>query len=357
MYRVLDFLLKDVKNKNELKKTAVATRFCCILMTLYLIVFGVVAVYENSLLALLIMGLFVAGYIISFVLSYGQRSVGASHIFIFVTLITVCLCVRWFGWNSGIQHFLFALVLYNILFLRMGLWEQIADAIIICAIRLGLYFYCRYFDPVCVLNVQTQMYIQIASTIFVFAILIACGVNYALENQDTENKLIKYNKELEYIASTDPLTKLWNRFKMFEYINSRLEYNGDGFSSICICDIDFFKKINDTYGHEAGDEVLRQISALLMNQIKNNGAVARWGGEEFLFFFDNYNGDDALVKLSEIRNAVKKLVVDYGDNQISFTMTFGLVEYDSKLSIDENIKIADERLYTGKQNGRDQIVY
>ena len=89
----------------------------------------------------------------------------------------------------------------------------------------------------------------------------------------------------------------------------------------------------------------------------NQGAVARWGGEEFLLFFDGLNGDEALMKLSDIRSKIKKMVVPYNDNEIKFTMTFGLVEYDKELSFDQNIKVADDRLYLGKQGGRDQIVY
>jgi len=264
--------------------------------------------------------------------------------------------VLWFGWDSGIQHFLFALVIFNILFVRMSIKTQFLSVLVICAVRLSLYFYCRVFEPIHMLSPDMKMIIQVISTVFVFALITVCGINYAIENQNTENELRKYNVELQRIASTDPLTKLWNRHKMIEHVSEFLA-QGNEFCSLCLCDIDFFKKINDTYGHEAGDKVLVSLADLFMKEMRECGAVARWGGEEFLIAFENVNGDDALVLLSELRNKVKKLVTNYEGQEIKFTMTFGLVEYDRTLSLDENTKIADDRLYRGKQNGRDQIVY
>lgn len=356
MKALIQLFFKDIIDKNELKKTAVATRCCCALMVLYLVIFSVITLTHGSVWGSAKLVVMIAGYIIAFYMTYGksvQRAVVAVNI---VTLIGISGTVAWFGWNSGIQHFLFALVLYNILFARMGVVPQMISAIGVCAVRLSLYFYCRNCNPQFVLGDNFDVVVQICSTIFVFLLIIACGVNYAIENKNTENKILKYNKELEKIASTDPLTKLWNRYKMFEFVESFLE-DKTKFCSICLCDIDFFKRINDTYGHEAGDKVLVTLADLFKDEMINRGAVARWGGEEFLVFFEKLNGDDALMRLSEIRQRIKKTVIEYGDEKISITMTFGLVEYDKELTLDENIKIADDRLYQGKNSGRDQIVY
>lgn len=85
--------------------------------------------------------------------------------------------------------------------------------------------------------------------------------------------------------------------------------------------------------------------------------AARWGGEEFIFLFEGANGDEAKILLAHLQNAVRKATITYGEVQFRVTMTFGLVEYDTKLRLDENISIADERLYIGKENGRDRIIY
>ena len=171
-----------------------------------------------------------------------------------------------------------------------------------------------------------------------------------------ERKLIKYNEELEQTANTDTLTQLWNRHHLMRYMEKKVKESNE-FISIAIGDIDFFKKINDTYGHDGGDEVLRKLARVFMRKMEGQGVVARWGGEEFIFVYEKANGDEAKEKLSDLQEAIKKTVIRYGEQDIKVTMTFGLVEFNNRCSLDENIRIADERLYLGKEAGRDRIVY
>ena len=163
-----------------------------------------------------------------------------------------------------------------------------------------------------------------------------------------EQKLVRYNTKLQKLASVDALTGLWNRRSMWEYIRA-VEYDYEvgnaGFVSIAIADIDFFKRINDTYGHDAGDEVLKAVAELFMDKMKTYGRVCRWGGEEFLFVFYGRNGDAAYDVLQEIYD------------EIRITMTFGLEEYDKNDGMEMAIRRADEKLYQGKETGRDKIVY
>nr|MCR5847280.1 GGDEF domain-containing protein [Lachnospiraceae bacterium] len=127
--------------------------------------------------------------------------------------------------------------------------------------------------------------------------------------------------------------------------------------SICMCDIDFFKRINDTYGHDFGDDVLVAISYIFKKMESEGGYISRWGGEEFLMIFPGLNGDEAYIKVYDIYNEIKKVVVPYGEENVSITMTYGLTEFDLGKSTEENIKEVDEKLYMGKQTGRDRIVY
>lgn len=115
--------------------------------------------------------------------------------------------------------------------------------------------------------------------------------------------------------------------------------------------------MNDTYGHEAGDEVLKHVAKLLEEHMKHRGYVARWGGEEFLFLFKNGNGDEAKMDLERIRSRVEESVVRWENQDIQITMTFGLVEYRSKDSLEENISLADQKLYSGKKAGRNRVVF
>ena len=160
-----------------------------------------------------------------------------------------------------------------------------------------------------------------------------------------EQKLVRYNTKLQKLASVDALTGLWNRRSMWEYIRA-VEYDYEvgnaGFVSIAIADIDFFKRINDTYGHDAGDEVLKAVAELFMDKMKTYGRVCRWGGQYFLFVFYGINGEAAYYVLQQ---------------EIRITMTFGLEEYDKNDGMEMAIRRADEKLYQGKETGRDKIVY
>ena len=175
-----------------------------------------------------------------------------------------------------------------------------------------------------------------------------------------ESRLQEYNKELRHVASTDPLTKVWNRFRMLEHVDKCVKRYRKGemqFMSLAIGDIDYFKRVNDTYGHECGDEVLRSLAHLFDEQTRGIGAVARWGGEEFLFLFENMNGDEAWTVLSSIQTKVNRLDILYEGEVHHVTMTFGLAEFDFTRSLDDNIKQADDMLYQGKARGRNRIIY
>ena len=170
----------------------------------------------------------------------------------------------------------------------------------------------------------------------------------------------RYNTKLQKLASVDALTGLWNRRSMWEYIRA-VEYDYEignaGFVSIAIADIDFFKRINDTYGHECGDMVLKSISNIFKKNMEEKGLVSRWGGEEFLFVFYGRNGDAAYDVLQEIYDEIHRLTVSYENEEIRITMTFGLEEYDKNDGMEMAIRRADEKLYQGKETGRDKIVY
>ena len=175
-----------------------------------------------------------------------------------------------------------------------------------------------------------------------------------------QKKRLVIRKKLQKIASVDALTGLWNRRSMWEYIRA-VEYDYEignaGFVSIAIADIDFFKRINDTYGHDAGDEVLKAVAELFMDKMKTYGRVCRWGGEEFLFVFYGRNGDAAYDALQEIYDEIHRLTVSYENEEIRITVTFGLEEYDKNDGMEMAIRRADEKLYQGKETGRDKIVY
>lgn len=132
--------------------------------------------------------------------------------------------------------------------------------------------------------------------------------------------------------------------------NEKIDY------SVVMCDVDWFKKINDNYGHDAGDHVLIKISQLIMDNIKDCGFASRWGGEEFLLIYQ-LDHDGTKARVEQLQKAIREYDFTYGDNEIRLTMTFGVEAGHKEESYEERIKRADNKLYIGKNNGRDQIVY
>ena len=134
----------------------------------------------------------------------------------------------------------------------------------------------------------------------------------------------------------------------------RASTNGTPFA-IAIGDIDFFKKVNDTYGHSCGDLVLKSVSDILRGHMNSIGFVARWGGEEFLFVFDHLDAQQAQKSLQDLLTKIRELEIPYQDQVIRVTMTFGLVAGDER-DQDTLLCLADNKLYEGKTGGRDRVI-
>lgn len=356
MGKLKNILFMDVDNPNEKADGPIALRISAIVMMIYLAVISVLPVMVHRVLWIVGNLLFVLIYGHLIGMTYRNHTRKALTWYNVVTVAAVCFNVGLIGWNSGIQHFLFVLVLIDLIFTCRNRWNQCAVVLFLCVIRLALYFYCRMYATTIQLQIFYDIFLQVFTTVAVFFMLYLNGMMLARDSQIIERKLMKYNKELQRAANTDMLTKLWNRLFLMQYMEKKVA-SPDIFMSIAIGDIDFFKKVNDTYGHECGDEVLRTLAAVFKKEMEGHGVVARWGGEEFIFVFEGVNGDEAMVLLDHLQRVIRDTVINYEGLQLKVTMTFGLVEYNTKLRLDENINIADERLYIGKEKGRDRIIY
>lgn len=161
-------------------------------------------------------------------------------------------------------------------------------------------------------------------------------------------------KELEFLSSHDRLTGIYNRSKFDELLDYELkQFNRYGKTfSLAICDFDNFKIINDTYGHQVGDEVMVQSVNIISNIIRESDLFARWGGEEFTLLLPNTNQENAKLLLEKIRTAIQ----DYHFKVIGkFTLSCGLSEVkaeDTAISIMTRI---DDALYHSKNNGRNRV--
>ncbi|MDX4068131.1 diguanylate cyclase [Aliarcobacter skirrowii] len=170
-------------------------------------------------------------------------------------------------------------------------------------------------------------------------------------------ELYEKNEELERLSITDKLTGLYNRAKLDSVLNTEFEkairYN-DIFSVI-IMDIDFFKSVNDNFGHQIGDDVLKESAKILSSCIRTSDTLGRWGGEEFLIICPNSKQEDAIKLANRINIAIKQHTFSTYPKKV--TMSLGVVSYCSIFKKAEDIVAsADIALYKAKQTGRDRVV-
>lgn len=164
------------------------------------------------------------------------------------------------------------------------------------------------------------------------------------------------------LAFSDPLTGLYNRRYIIEklpvdLLNAVLSSNE---LSIIIADIDFFKSVNDRYGHLAGDETLKKVAKTLSDCIKRDSDwIARYGGEEFLICMPDADVETAKTTAEYMRKSLETLAIRYDDTEFNVTASFGIHNMKSTRSesVDDLIKHADEKLYMAKRNGRNRIEY
>ena len=169
--------------------------------------------------------------------------------------------------------------------------------------------------------------------------------------------IVAMQKSFKNLVEKDILTGLDNRRcgekALEQFHRSALEENSK--FVVVLGDIDLFKKVNDQHGHPGGDAVLKAVACLLQKSVEGKGSAARWGGEEFLLLYENMDLLSALRELESLLEEVRAARVNYKDDEIRVTMTFGAVEGSAE-EIHTLLKAADDRLYFGKEHGRDCII-
>lgn len=197
------------------------------------------------------------------------------------------------------------------------------------------------------------------SNVFISFGLIIAFMTILVNQMDRYTGTLKTQKnDMEENASIDTLTGLRNRKSLDMYLNKAFARAlGDRkYFTILMCDIDNFKHVNDTYGHECGDLVLKNIANIFKSETREDDIVVRWGGEEILIIIDGNNY--IAQKIAErCRQAIEDSEVVYKDTTVKVTITIGGASYYQGVDKDTLIGRADSNLYTGKKNGKNQVVF
>jgi len=166
--------------------------------------------------------------------------------------------------------------------------------------------------------------------------------------------LKNYQEKLEVLSKTDQLTKVHNSLYIDEVLQKQYYrfFRNDEKCSLILMDIDFFKEVNDVYGHIAGDLFLVEFAKLLKGSIRESDMVGRWGGEEFLIILPHSSIKDAQILAEKLR----KTIATFNFTKVgSKTASFGISEFTMGLSTEQVLDNADKALYKSKENGRDRI--
>ncbi|KZY61108.1 diguanylate cyclase [Oleiphilus sp. HI0071] len=169
--------------------------------------------------------------------------------------------------------------------------------------------------------------------------------------------LEKVNGELEQLSRTDRLTQLFNRGYWEECLIREYErftrYKTE--CSVVMLDIDHFKKVNDTYGHPAGDAVIKRVAELVRDNLRKTDIAGRYGGEEFSVILQNTDDASAVYFCERLRKSVEKCTVMHDGNEIRFTISLGISQADPELvNYKAWLEQADQALYASKEGGRNQ---
>ncbi len=200
----------------------------------------------------------------------------------------------------------------------------------------------------------------VISTAISILVLLYLSIATQTSLKESALKSRTHAQKLNYIANHDPLTGLMNRRKISLYLKrcaqDKLSSGKD--YALCIFDIDSFKSVNDTYGHEAGDKVLVEIAAAVKNSLPHGAKLARWGGEEFLILFTSFsmNITGQLDFIRMVAQSASFTLNADGRQAISVTLTFGLSSSRHLDNPDKIIIDADNSLIYGKRHGKNQVV-
>lgn len=177
------------------------------------------------------------------------------------------------------------------------------------------------------------------------------------ELEREKNILVGMREQMRHFAEHDGLSGLWNHRVIVERLRGEVDRSRrDGTPlSIILADVDFFKRINDTYGHPVGDRVLKEVSTLFQSMVRSYDWVGRYGGEEFLLVLPGTNLEQARVRAEQMRRAIESMVIMEGADRIEVTISLGVAAgYPSHY--DTMVQTADSSLYEAKNNGRNRVV-
>ena len=278
-----------------------------------------------------------------------------------VTVYTVVSTI-YIGLSCGTFCFLFSIVpiiIYFGCYLFKGYKRWIIVMLLLINFSVFVYIYSKFSDSKPLIDVQPEdrLFLALFSTFVMVFSIVFYNVIYIYASENLVGNLEKRNKQLSADAQEDALTNLLNRRGFLPLLEPLSKDDESPKYCVAFCDIDNFKRINDSHGHDAGDEVLRHVSSFIKKEMQGCD-ICRWGGEEIVILMKDLNFDAAKEKMEGLRKSIESSPTVFFNQRIFVTITIGLAENKEKYKDPEEvIKAADERMYYGKQHGKNILVF
>ncbi len=267
------------------------------------------------------------------------------------------------GWSTGFALYIIAMipVSFYIFYISSkksfeAYGHSILAIIAFFAIRIMAYEKAP-ISPITDSHIEKLIYIY--NGVITCGIILVSTIIFVSEIYRGQRELEEKNELLTKIASSDALTGIMNRRSMGTYLKEAhklYEEEGDVYF-IAIGDIDNFKNVNDTYGHDCGDEVIIMIADIISKGMDEESECSRWGGEEFLILMEDVNEIEAQEKIENIRKQIDEMVHTYKKQDVKITMTFGISMITKRYTLDDVIVAADNNLYEGKELGKNRVIF
>lgn len=269
------------------------------------------------------------------------------------------------GIAYGLWLYFIAGLLLSVLFIR-------GPAFVITIFVQPLYyfalFFVSYYFPKIIYNLNEffeskNLWSSPEKAVIINFVIISISLGILIKSLlvsylDERDTALSFVKRLENLSLKDPLTGIFNRRYLFSYLESAIKSYQKDRIPLCIVmyDIDNFKILNDTYGHVIGDEVLRAVAKILIDNCREYDIVSRYGGEEFIIVFPGAKESDAFVRANKIREDIEST---YFSPSISrpVTISGGIAFYESGMSASNLINVADSNMYIAKNSGRNRIAW
>lgn len=281
---------------------------------------------------------------------------------LFEVCIYVEVSVYYIGWQCCSYCFLFAIVpivIYfgSFIFSNRKRWIIVVSLCLIFLEYSVLFINYSKSVPVYAVSDGVRSVLTIFSAFVMFFSMIFYNAIYIYSSENEMNILEKENEQLSVDAKNDILTDMLNRRGFKPKVDELIKNASKETFSVAFCDIDDFKRVNDSYGHECGDEVLKHISGIIKKEM-GDCDICRWGGEEIVILMKGYDLNKAVDRMENVRKIIESVPTAIYNKHIPVTITIGVAEYDDKYKeSDSIIKVADERMYYGKQHGKNIVVF